>query len=108
MADGYTVKVEELRTHATHLDALRERFAAVKAASAHIARDDQAYGTLCGWIGGLLESKHGRQDELIAFVEENLAIAARGLRDNATSYEARESGAQKSIQKIDSDMSGAR
>jgi hypothetical protein len=108
MADGYTVKVEELRTHATHLDALRERFAAVKAASAHITRDDQAYGKLCAWISGLLADRHGRQDELIAYVEENLAIAARRLRENATTYDARESGAKKSMQKIDSGMSGPR
>ena len=87
MGDGYTVDIEQLRTHARNLESLKERFAAVKAASTHIAQDDQAYGLLCGWIAAVLEGRHQKQDELVTGVEENLSIAARTLRDNADDYE---------------------
>lgn len=85
--DGYTVDVQQLRTHAGSIEALKDRFDAVKTASAHIAQDDQAYGLLCGWIAGILEGRHTRQDELIAYVEENLTLAAKSLRDTADDYE---------------------
>ncbi|WP_410813795.1 type VII secretion target [Micromonospora sp. 067-2] len=88
MDDGFAVEAEEIRTHARNVDALAERFAAVKAASAHIAQDDAAYGLLCGWISAVLEGKHTRQDELFAEVEENLRLAATGLRQTADSYDA--------------------
>jgi hypothetical protein len=88
--DGYTTDVEQIRAHAANLEALRQRFDAVKTASSHIAQDDQAYGLLCGWIAGLMEGRHVRQDELIAYVEENLSLAAKSLRDTADDYEGRE------------------
>ncbi|CRK57932.1 hypothetical protein [Alloactinosynnema sp. L-07] len=88
MGDGYDVEVEQLRAHATNVAAIQARFAAVKAASSHIAQDDQAYGLLCGWISGVLEGKHAKQDELIASVEENLTLVMTALRDSATEYEA--------------------
>lgn len=52
----------------------------MKAASAHIVQNDAAYGLLCGWIAGILEGRHTRQDELIAVVEQNLALVATELR----------------------------
>jgi hypothetical protein len=87
MGDGYHVDVAQLRAHAGNIDAIRDRFAAVKSASAHIAQDDQAYGLLCGWISGVLEGKHAKQDELIAYVEETLDLVAARLRLSATRYE---------------------
>jgi hypothetical protein len=86
--DGYDVSVEQLRAHAGNVDAIRARFDAVKSASAHIAQDDQAYGLLCGWIAGVLEGKHARQDELIAYVQENLRLVVEGLRGTADDYES--------------------
>ena len=62
-----------------HLEALRARFDAVVASSARIERNDAAYGPLCGWISGRLEECHVRQDELIAYVEENVELAADEL-----------------------------
>jgi hypothetical protein len=88
MGDGYNVNTEQLRTHAANVEAIKERFAAVKAASAHIARDDQAYGTLCGWIAGILDGRHTTQDELLAFAENNLAKVATELRESADDYDA--------------------
>lgn len=84
--DGVQVDPEQIRTHASHIDELRNRFAAVKAASSHIAGDESAYGTLCGWIAGVLAGRHARQDELIAYVEENLSLVAAALRETADVY----------------------
>jgi uncharacterized protein YukE len=106
MGDRYTVDPAELRKHAGDIDSLKERFAAVKAASAHIAQDDQAYGVLCGWISGILEGRHTKQDELIAYVEENLDIVARELRETADDYEARDANTADVMNKIKDGMPG--
>ncbi|KUL21415.1 hypothetical protein [Actinoplanes awajinensis] len=91
MADGIAAEIEQIRAHAANIEALRGRFVAVKGASAQIAGDSAAYGLLCGWIAGILEGRHTRQDELIAFVEENLSLVAEGLHKTADNYEATES-----------------
>ncbi|MET0132487.1 MAG: type VII secretion target [Kibdelosporangium sp.] len=87
MPDGFTVDTDQIRTHAVNVEAVLARFDAVRAASSHIAQDDQAYGLLCGWISGALEGKHTRQDELIAKVAENLRLVAAGLRASAEMYD---------------------
>jgi hypothetical protein len=93
----YEVDTEQLRTHAANVDAIKERFAAVKAASAHIAQDDQAYGLLCGWIAGVLEGRHTTQDELHSFAENNLALVAQELRQSADDYDAMEDDNKRRI-----------
>lgn len=84
---GFKVDIQQLRTHAQNVQAVRQRFDAVQAASAHIARDDQAYGFLCGWIAGVLEGRHQKQDELIAYVAESLDIVSRELELSADAYD---------------------
>ncbi len=97
MGDGYHVSAEQLRTHAANVEAVQARFEAVKAAGTHIAQDDQAYGLLCGWISGVLEARHTRQDELVAGVEENLAMVVAELRGTADDYQAVEEANAKLI-----------
>lgn len=97
MADGFQIQAEQVRAHARNIDALRDRFQAVKAASAHITRNDAAYGTLCQWMPGVLASRHTRQDELLAYVEENLAQVAQRLRDTAQLYENADNWAAERI-----------
>ncbi|MBN6039635.1 type VII secretion target [Amycolatopsis sp. 195334CR] len=87
MGQGYHVDPAQLRAHVTNLEKLRARFDAIKAASAHITRDDEAYGLLCGWIAGVLEDRHRKQDELIAYLEENLSMVAESVRAGADAYE---------------------
>ncbi len=84
---AFRVEIEQLRTHAQNVQAVRDRFAAVQAASANISQNDQAYGLLCGWISGVLEGRHRKQDELIAYVAESLDIAARELELSADAYD---------------------
>lgn len=88
MGNEFTVVPDQIRAHAANVDSVLGRFDAVRAASAHIAQDDQAYGLLCGWISGILEGKHTRQDELIAKVAENLRLVSAMLRANADDYES--------------------
>ena len=108
MGDGYTVDADELRKHAGSLDSLKERFAAVKSASSHIAQDDQAYGLLCGWISAIMEGRHQKQDELIAYVEENLTIASVALRASADHYEDKEAVAATKMNQIKNDLGAPR
>jgi hypothetical protein len=108
MGDEFTVDVAQLRTHAGNLDALKDRFAAVKSASTHIAQDDQAYGLLCAWISAVLEGRHQRQDQLVAFVEENLGLAAQSLRDSADDYEEMDATAADTMDRIGGDLQAPR
>src|SRR5690349_14023514 len=87
MSDGFTADVQQIRAHAAKIEAIQQRFAAVKGASSAIAQDDAAYGLLCGWIAGILERRHTRQDQLIAYVEENLRLAADALVQTGKEYE---------------------
>jgi hypothetical protein len=87
VAGGFNVESEQLRSHADSIDAITQRLARVKAASAHITADDQAYGLLCGWISGVLEGRHTEVDEVIAQVEKNLGLVAKELRASAATYD---------------------
>lgn len=64
---------------------MRVRFAAIHAASAEIVGDETVYGRLCRWIIDNVLEKHARQDELVAYVEENLRLIVAGLWDLAAS-----------------------
>jgi hypothetical protein len=94
---GFAADPDQIRSHAAKVEAVAARFAAVKGASAHIIANDAAYGLLCGWISGVLEGRHHRQDELLAYVEENLRLSADALRRTAEGYEAVDSDANASI-----------
>jgi excreted virulence factor EspC (type VII ESX diderm) len=91
MGEGYTADPEQIRTHAKNVETLGKRFDAVNTASTHIAQDDEAYGLLCGWMSGVLEGRHQRQDELVAYVQENLTRVEKSLRDTAGDYAAMDS-----------------
>ena len=100
MSDGFEVDAEQIRAHARNVDTVRSGFDAVKTASAHIAQDDSAYGLLCGWISAVLEDRHTRQDELVAYVDENLKLVADGLRRTADSYDGVDGDARSSLDTI--------
>jgi hypothetical protein len=87
MGDQFHVDIQQLRTHAQNVQAVRQRFDAVQSASSHIAQDDRAYGLLCGWISGVLEGRHQKQDELLAFVAENLDMVSQELELTADAYD---------------------
>ncbi|MFR9779617.1 type VII secretion target [Micromonospora sp. MS34] len=99
MADGFAVDAEQIRAHARNVDTLRGRFDAVRTASAHIARDDSAYGLLCSWMPAILQGRHKRQDELIAYVEENLSLVVQGLRRTADNYDSADNDSDATIRK---------
>ncbi|WP_394613568.1 hypothetical protein JNUCC0626_27010 [Lentzea sp. JNUCC 0626] len=67
--------------HAGRVEAVRLRFAAVHEASAVVVGDETVYGRLCRWIIHPVLEKHARQDELVAYVEENLRLIVAGLYD---------------------------
>jgi hypothetical protein len=99
VADGFQVDASQIRRHVANLEAVRARFDRVKAASAHIAQDDGAYGLLCSWLPPILEGRHQRQDELMSYVEENLMLAADSLTQVANDYEETDSAAGEAVRR---------
>ncbi|MCH7231090.1 hypothetical protein L0U85_09525 [Glycomyces sp. L485] len=103
---GYVVDPEQLRSHAANLEQFRARFESIRSASSHIAQDDEAYGQLCGWIAGILEGRHVRQDGLVDFGEENIALAAESIRAAADAYEESDNDSALSFDDFSSQMNG--
>ncbi|MCH7233048.1 type VII secretion target [Glycomyces sp. L485] len=103
---GYEVDPEQLRSHASNLENFSARFDAVLGASSHIAQDDEAYGQLCGWIAGILEDRHVRQDNLVTYVQENIALAAESIRAAADAYEESDNDASVSFDDFASQLEG--
>ena len=97
MATGFSADPEQILRHAARVDEIRARFDAVKAASTHIVQDDAAYGLLCGWIAAILASRHRTQDDLLSYVQENLALNADALRTTARAYGAADETAAASV-----------
>jgi hypothetical protein len=99
VTDELAVDAAQLRRHVANLEAVRARFGAVRSASASIAQDGSAYGLLCSWLPAVLEGRHQRQDSLVAYVEENLALAADALAEVALAYEEADAGAADAVRK---------
>jgi len=87
MTDGFAADAAQIRAHAARVRSIQDRFGAVKDAGAAIAADSAAYGLLCGWISAILERRHVRQDQLLAYVEENFDRAAAALTTTGDDYD---------------------
>ncbi|MBL7256208.1 type VII secretion target [Paractinoplanes lichenicola] len=99
MSDGFSVDARQIRAHAAKVESIEQRFAAVKSASSAIVADDAAYGLLCGWMAGILEARHAKQDELYAYVEENLRLASEALVRTSQDYEVADDAAADRLRK---------
>ena len=106
MTGALAVDAAQIRRHIANLEAVRARLAAVRAAGAAIAHDGTAYGLLCSWLPPVLEGRQQRQDSLLAYVEENLALAADSLAEVATAYEDTDAGAAEAIRRAGQELGG--
>jgi len=97
VTDAFQVDSAQLSRHAANVRAVRDQLAAIKGASSAISQDDSAYGLLCGWISAILERRHNGQDQLYAYVEENLQLLAEALDSTGNDYDAADSDAQSRI-----------
>jgi hypothetical protein len=91
------VDTSQLFRHAANVRAVRDQLKVVKQASGAISQDDSAYGLLCGWISAVLERRHGGQDQLYTYVEENLQLLADALDSTGREYDAVDGSAQSRI-----------
>lgn len=87
----------QLFRHAANVRAVRDQLTAIKDASSAISQDDSAYGVLCGWISAILERRHGSQDQLYTYVEENLQLLAEALDSTGRDYDAVDGNVQRTI-----------
>lgn len=98
------VDPEELRSHASHLRALNERFAAIKEASSHIAMSDDAYGKLCAMLPPLMEQRHQDQDSGMASMAENFVLLAQAIEECATAYEDADTQSADDFTRLESEI----
>ncbi len=99
MSDEFAVDAAQIRRHIANLESVRARFGAVRSASASIAQDGAAYGLLCSWLPPILQGRHQRQESLVAYVEENLALAADALAEVALAYEDVDASAADAVRR---------
>lgn len=104
MGSGIDVDPEELRTHASHLRALNERFAAIREASSHISMSDDAYGQLCQMLPPIMEERHQDQDEGMEILAENYTLLADAIEECAADYEEADSLSAEDFTKLESEL----
>ena len=97
MSDSFQVDSSQLLRHAGNVRSVSDQLAAIKNASSAISQDDSAYGLLCGWIATILERRHAGQDDLYAYVEENLRLLTDALDATARDYDAVDDNAGSNI-----------
>ena len=97
MSDAFQVDSSQLYRHASNVLAVRDQLTAIKDASTAISADHSAYGLLCGWISGILESRHAGQDALYVYVEENLRLMADAVTAAGRDYDATDASAHDRI-----------
>ncbi|MFG3342462.1 type VII secretion target [Glycomyces sp. NPDC048151] len=86
---GYIeVVTEDLVTHASHIDSLRERFGAILSAMDSVEQDNEAYGIICQFLPPILAGRQADQKELVEMAQENFEMLAQALRDTADAYDA--------------------
>jgi hypothetical protein len=97
VSDAFRVDSSQLYRHASHVMAVRDQLTAIKNASNAISQDHSAYGTLCGWISAILETRHAGQDALYVYVAENLRLMADAVHATGRDYDATDMSAQERI-----------
>jgi len=97
VSDAFQVDSSQLYRHASNVMAVRDQLTAIKDASTAISADHSAYGLLCGWISGILESRHAGQDALYVYVEENLRLMADAVTAAGRDYDATDASAHDRI-----------
>jgi hypothetical protein len=95
--DAFQGDSSQLFRHAANVRAVRDQLATIKGASTAISQDDSAYGMLCGWMSAILERRHGGQDQLYTYVEENLQLLAEAVDSTSRDYDAVDGDAQSRI-----------
>ncbi|MEV3938324.1 type VII secretion target [Glycomyces sp. NPDC049804] len=93
MAADIDVVSAELVSHASHIDAIRERFGSVLSAIDSVSQNDEAYGIICQFLPPVLASREADQKELTTMAQENLELLAQALRDTAAAYDAADEAA---------------
>ncbi|GAA2168208.1 MULTISPECIES: type VII secretion target [Glycomyces] len=104
MSDHIDVVTEDLVTHASHIDGLRERFAAIQSAIDSVEQDNEAYGIICQFLPPILAGRQADQKQLATKAEGNLERLAQALRDTADSYTAADEAAAQEYEQLQGEI----
>jgi Excreted virulence factor EspC, type VII ESX diderm len=84
---GYGVLPDELRSHASRLDGLRDRLDTALDAANQVSLGDQAYGVICSFFVPVV---HAVSDPGVTALRDgatSMGDTATGVRTTATSYD---------------------
>ncbi|SDK87807.1 Excreted virulence factor EspC, type VII ESX diderm [Glycomyces sambucus] len=101
MSDQFEVVTDDLRSHASNIDSVRERFDAVLSAIDTIAQDDEAYGIICQFLPPILANRQEEQKELTTMAQENLQLLADAVRTTADDYDSLDEAVASSYRSIE-------
>ncbi|SHG10702.1 type VII secretion target [Streptoalloteichus hindustanus] len=90
MADGYDVLFDELRAHASRLDALGERLGAALDAARQVSMGDEAYGKICSFFVPVVHAVSDPGVEVLGRAADSMAETAREVRETGQTYETTE------------------
>jgi hypothetical protein len=85
--DGYGVLVDEIRAHASRLDALHDQLNTAFDAANQVQLASTAYGQICQFFVPIVQFVSRPGVEAISEAAGTMAATATGVRDTATTYE---------------------
>jgi excreted virulence factor EspC (type VII ESX diderm) len=90
MPNGFDVLPDELRGHASRLDALGERLGTALSAANQVNLGNQAYGVICQFFVPIVHSVSDPGVEALRQASTAMGTSAKGVRDTAVAYDRTE------------------
>jgi uncharacterized protein YukE len=87
MPEGYDVTVDELRAHASRLDALRDQLNTAVDAGRQVTLGGEAYGVICSFFVPIVQAVSQPGLDALTEAATSMSNTANSVRDTSTTYE---------------------
>ncbi|GAB2686444.1 hypothetical protein GCM10027271_56430 [Saccharopolyspora gloriosae] len=98
---AYEVVSEDLRAHASHLDALTDRLGTALSAAQEVSMSDEAYGLLCSFLPPIVNPTEEEGVNALKAAREGVEVTAENIRTTAKEYDANDDDNAESFRKFE-------
>lgn len=99
---AYEVVSEDLRAHASHLDALTDRLDTALSAAQEVSMSDEAYGLLCSFLPPIVNPMEEEGMDALKAAREGVEVTAENIRTTAKEYDSNDDDNAESFRKFES------
>ncbi|WP_243789596.1 type VII secretion target [Saccharopolyspora gloriosae] len=97
----YEVVSEELRAHASHLDALTDRLDTAVSAAKEVSMSDEAYGLLCSFLPPIVNPMEEEGVTALEAAREGVEVTAENIRNTAKEYDSNDEDNAESFRQFE-------